>query len=139
MLPKVEFKMKIKKEDLKWDYTKASTKGGQHANKTHTGVRLTHIPTGIVVRITGRSQDSNKIKALSEMEKRLDNLAAEKRAAQKKANRDHRIKNTKTVRTYDWKKGLVIDHRSGKKVSLKKMLKGKVDLEDLSTDDRGNC
>jgi len=63
------------------------------------------------------------------MEKKVKANKDEKLAKVKKARRDHAIHNTPTIRTYDDKKGIVIDHRTGKRASLKQVLgKGRLDL-----------
>lgn len=119
----------LKKSDLKIEYTKGTGAGGQHKNKTSSCVKITHIPTGITVMKDGRNQHRNKRMALRELEKRILTLKADKRAKNKKAVRDYKIHNTPTIRTYDYKRGIVKDHRSGKEAPLKEVLqKGRVDL-----------
>ena len=121
--------MKINKKDLKIEYTKGKGPGGQNKNKVSSCVKITHIPTGITVMKDGRNQGQNKKMALKELKRRLTELKLEQKATQKKQNRDFRIRNTKTIRTYDFKKQLVKDHRTGKVAPLKEVLeKGKLDL-----------
>lgn len=77
----------------------------------------------------GRDQHKNKRAAIKMLEKRVAQAKREARAAEKKADRDHKIHNTETIRTYDFSRGVVKDHRTGKKASLKNILgKGKIDL-----------
>lgn len=103
--------------------------GGQHRNKTESCVRATHIPTGISVVVDERSQHTSKRKALKELERRLIEQGREKKAAARKARRDERIHDKSYIRTYDFKSGLVRDHRSGKTASVKDVLiKGRLDL-----------
>lgn len=105
--------------------------GGQHRNKTDSCVRAVHVPTGIEVVIDGRKQHQNRVQALRELERRLDELRAAKKSAAKKARRDHVIQdgNTPIIRTYDYKDGLVRDHRTKKRAPLKEVLgKGRIEL-----------
>ena len=120
----------LNKKDLKIETMRGSTKaGGQHLNKTDSCVRITHIPTGVVVTINGRDQHSNKREALKELEKRLKELKRAERAKSKKARRDKAIKEGKTIRTYNYKSGTVKNHLNGKKASIKDVVeKGRIDL-----------
>jgi peptide chain release factor 1 len=119
----------MKKKDLKIEYMRGTGPGGQHRNKTDSACRITHIPTGVSAYADERSQHHSKKKAMAELEQRLKDIKAEKKAAEKKAKRDHAIHNTERIRTYDFKKGIVTDHRTGKKASLKEVMeKGRIDL-----------
>jgi peptide chain release factor 1 len=121
--------MNIPKQDISFEYTKGKGPGGQHRNKTCSAVRATHIPTGITAYVDGRDQYKNKRKAIKMLGQRVRQAKHDARAAEKKARRDHKIHNTETVRTYDYSRGEVKDHRTGKKASLKNILdKGKLDL-----------
>lgn len=119
----------IPKNELKIEYTKGKGPGGQNKNKVHSCVKLTHIPTGITVRIDGRDRGQNYKVALKELEKRLEQSKLDEKAKERKARRDRAIKNEETIRTYDFKSGTVKDHRTGKTASIKDVLiKGKFDL-----------
>lgn len=120
----------IDKKDLKIEYFKAPGPGGQRKNKVETACRITHIPSGIVVSINTRSQVQSRKKALKEIENRLQKVKDEEKAAAKKAARDEKVKNEgKYVRTYDFKRQEVRDHRTGKRADLKKVLyEGMFDL-----------
>lgn len=121
--------MKIPKKDLKIETMRGQGKGGQHKNKTDSMVRVTHIPTGISASIDGRDQHQNKKKAIKLLEKRLIEAKKDKIAQEKKEHRDYKIHNTKRIRTYDYSKGLVKDHRTGKTATIKDVVeKGKLDL-----------
>lgn len=103
--------------------------GGQHRNKTSSMVRITHKPTGIVVTIDGRYQHKNKKLAMKELEQRLGDAKRETLAKAKKADRDIKIHEHTVVRTYDFSRGVVKDHRTGRTASLKNILeKGRLDL-----------
>lgn len=119
----------IPDSEIKVERIRGQGPGGQHKNKTASCVRLTHLPTGIQVTIDGRNQHQNLRKAKRELESRLAEAAESKKAAGKKARRDEAIKNETTIRTYDFKKGVVKDHRSKKTASLKEVMgKGRLDL-----------
>ncbi len=105
----------INASDLRVDTFRASGAGGQHINKTDSAVRLTHLPTGLVVECQdGRSQHSNKAQAMKVLAARLNDMqrraAHEKEAAERKSligsgDRSERI------RTYNYPQGRVTDHR----------------------------
>lgn len=119
----------IPKEDMHITYTKGKGPGGQHKNKVETMVRIVHIPTSIVVTVDGRHRDRNRKRAIAELERRLHELQLRQKAARKKARRDAAIHERITIRTYDFSRGVVKDHRTGKKASLKQILgKGRLDL-----------
>ena len=103
--------------------------GGQHSNKNATGVRATHLPTGEVVVIRGRSLATSKRKAVKALEARLKRMEFDAKAKVKKDRRDKVIKEGGYIRTYNYKTMTVKDHRSGKTASLKQVLeKGRIDL-----------
>lgn len=119
----------ITREDVTIRYTKGKGPGGQHKNKVATCVVMTHIATGVTVRIDGRSRERNEVKAYKVMSKRIAAAIEARRAAERKARRDVAIKDTIRIRTYDLTTGVVTDHRSGLKASTKNILtKGKIEL-----------
>lgn len=119
----------LNNKDLRFEYTRGKGAGGQHKNKTSSCVKITHIPTGIMVRIDGRDQHQNKKNALIELENRVAQQRLDEKAAQKKERRDEKIHDHTTIRTYDYKSMTVKDHRTGKRASLKEVLeKGRIDL-----------
>lgn len=122
--------MKIPKNDLKVEYMRGTGPGGQHRNKTDSACRITHIPTGISAYADERSQKNSRRLAMNELVKRLRDIQKEKKAAEKKERRDHKVKNPeRAIRTYDYKAGLVYDHRTGKSATIKDILKkGKLEL-----------
>lgn len=117
------------KKDLKIEYMKGTGPGGQNKNKLQTACRITHLPTGISAYADERKRKTSYKKAMKVIEQRLKDAVAEEEAARKKSRRDHVIHNTERIRTYDYSRGVVTDHRTGKKASLKDVLgKGKIDL-----------
>lgn len=121
--------MKFDMKDVTIETKRGHGPGGQNINKVETCVRVTHIPTGITVQINGRKQGQNKKKALKELERRLDEMVDDKAAEYKKQKRDERIKDQTTRRTYDFSRGEVKDHHTGKRANIKQILnKARLDL-----------
>lgn len=86
--------MKIDDKDLEIEYICAKTRGGQHANKTASNVRITHIPTGISVTINGRSQQKNKRLAMSALKEKLKHRERVLALEMAYQHRQNRIQNT---------------------------------------------
>lgn len=119
--------------ELDWEQMKGSGPGGQHRNKTENCVRLRHLPTGITVMATAeRSLWQNKQSALRALSVRLrahyDDLRLTRERADRKDQVGSGMRGDK-VRTLRMQDGVVTDHRSGKKTSLRRYLAGH--LEDL--------
>lgn len=117
----------MKDSEIKVETMRGQGPGGQRKNKTESCVRLTHIPTGIQVTIDGRKQSQNMKVARKILAQRLADAKAEAKAADRKARRDHAIKNGPVIRTYDYKRKIVKDHRTGKTASLKDVMNGYLD------------
>lgn len=105
----------INKADLRVDTFRASGAGGQHVNKTDSAIRLTHLPTGVVVECQDeRSQHKNKARAMSLLAARLNN-AQEEKAAQEVADERRSLvgsgDRSERIRTYNYPQGRVTDHR----------------------------
>jgi len=105
----------INKADLRVDTFRASGAGGQHVNKTDSAIRLTHLPTGVVVECQDeRSQHKNKARAMSLLAARL-NSAQEEKAAQEVADERRSLvgsgDRSERIRTYNYPQGRVTDHR----------------------------
>jgi peptide chain release factor 1 len=129
----VDVDVQIDAKDLRIDTMRASGAGGQHVNKTDSAVRLTHLPTGIVVTSSLKSQHQNRDIAMQVLRTRLFDLersrvdgarAADRRAQVGSGDRSERI------RTYNFPQGRLTDHRIGLTLySLDRIVAG--DLDDV--------
>ena len=107
--------VEINKADLRVDTYRASGAGGQHVNKTDSAVRLTHLPSGIVVECQDeRSQHKNRARAMSLLQAKLMTSAQDK-AAQEQAEQRRNLVGTgdrsDRIRTYNFPQGRMTDHR----------------------------
>ena len=128
--------VEIDDKDIRVDVYRSSGKGGQGVNTTDSAVRITHLPTGIVVTCQKeRSQIQNKARALQVLAARLQALAeeqAEAEAAQGRAAQIRTLDRSERIRTYNWPENRISDHRIGFKANnLDSVLNG--DMEDLFT------
>jgi peptide chain release factor 2 len=127
-----EINIEIREEDLKMDVFRASGAGGQHVNKTSSAVRLTHIPTGIVVASQQeRSQHKNRGTALKMLKNKLYQLEAEKQA-KKKAEMDSNKADVtfgSQIRSYVFQPyTMVNDHRTELKIpDVQRVMDGDID------------
>ena len=118
--------------DLKTDTFRASGAGGQHVNKTDSAIRITHLPTGIVVECQDeRSQHKNRARALSILSARILEMKRRKQQAEEAATRKSQVgtgDRSERIRTFNFPQGRVTDHRVNLTLyKLDQVMEGKID------------
>ena len=129
-----EIDVEIDEKDLRIDVFRSSGHGGQSVNTTDSAVRITHLPTGIVVTCQNeRSQLQNRARAMEVLRARLQALAEEEAAAKASADRRSQVRTvdrSERIRTYNFPENRISDHRVGYKAyNLSEVLDG--DLDDV--------
>jgi len=134
VLPEAEdIDVEIKPEELRIDTMRAGGAGGQHVNKTDSAVRITHLPTGLVVVSAEKSQHQNRRLAMQVLRSRLYEMERDRAAQSRAAQRRGQVGSgdrSQRIRTYNFPQGRVTDHRIG--LTLHKL--GEV-LEGTALDD----
>jgi peptide chain release factor 1 len=138
-----EVDIDIKPEDIRIDVFRAGGKGGQGVNRTDSAVRLTHIPTGMVVTCQDeRSQLKNKSKALKVLRARLFDLKKNEQDARITSQRRAQVGSgdrSEKIRTYNFPDRRITDHRIGFTVhNLEEVLEGDIDaiIDALRSEER---
>lgn len=133
VLPEVEdIDFEILDSDLKIDTYRSGGAGGQHVNKTESAIRITHLPTGIVVTCQDeRSQLKNKEKAMNILRSKLYDFYREQRDSEYDENRKSQVgrgNRNERIRTYNYPQGRVTDHRTNlSSYDLTGVLNGNID------------
>ena len=146
VLPEVDdVEIEINPSDVKMDVYRASGAGGQHVNKTSSAVRLTHIPTGIVVACqTERSQFQNKDNAMKMLKSKLYEMEQEKKNNELTTTRRLQVGSgarSEKIRTYNYPQSRVTDHRINLTIyQLESFLNGNIEemIEALIAADRAD-
>jgi peptide chain release factor 1 len=138
-----EVEVKLNPDDLRFDYYRSSGAGGQNVQKNATAVRVTHIPTGIVVACQDeRSQVQNRLRALSILRARLFALEQQKQFEEIDSARRAQVgrgERAEKIRTYNFPQNRVTDHRIGlTSYRLESILNGELDefIEALATQEQ---
>jgi peptide chain release factor 1 len=135
-----EVEIEIPPNDLRIDVYKSAGAGGQNVQKNSTAIRITHLPTGIVVACQDeRSQLQNKLRAMAILRARLYEIEEEKRRSEIEESRRSQIgsgERSEKIRTYNYPQSRVTDHRINRSMyNLAAFMEGEIDdfIEELST------
>jgi len=140
--PEGDVDIVVEDKDIRIDTMRASGAGGQHVNKTDSAVRITHLPTGIVVISQLKSQHQNRAQAMMMLKTKLYDREREMRDAARAAERKGQIGSgarSERIRTYNFPQGRVTDHRINLTVyNLPEVIEGALDpiLDALAAEDQ---
>ena len=119
----------MNKNDFTIIYSKGSGPGGQHKNKVETCVTIIHKLTGLKEKCEdSRSKLKNYETALDRLEKKIENHYSKLKHEKNNELRIEKLKNPKTIRTYNYQRSEVVDHRSKKHADLWRVLDGELNL-----------
>ena len=132
VLPEAEdIDIEVKPEDIRIDTMRSSGAGGQHVNTTDSAVRITHLPTGIVVTSSEKSQHQNRARAMQVLKARLYDMERQRADSERSASRKSQVGSgdrSERIRTYNFPQGRVTDHRINLTLyKLDRMMIGEID------------
>ncbi|WP_114362984.1 peptide chain release factor 1 [Ciceribacter lividus] len=132
VLPEAEeIDVEIRPEDIRIDTMRSSGAGGQHVNTTDSAVRITHLPTGLVVTSSEKSQHQNRAKAMQVLRSRLYDMERQRTESERSADRRSQVGSgdrSERIRTYNFPQGRVTDHRINLTLyKLDRMMEGDID------------
>ena len=132
VLPEAEdIDIEVRPEDIRIDTMRSSGAGGQHVNTTDSAVRITHLPTGIVVTSSEKSQHQNRARAMQVLKARLYDMERQKAESERSAERKSQVGSgdrSERIRTYNFPQGRVTDHRINLTLyKLDRMMLGEID------------
>jgi peptide chain release factor 1 len=132
VLPEAEdIDIEVRAEDIRIDTMRSSGAGGQHVNTTDSAVRITHLPTGLVVTSSEKSQHQNRAKAMQVLRSRLYDMERQKIDNERSADRKSQVGSgdrSERIRTYNFPQGRVTDHRINLTLyKLDRMMEGDID------------
>jgi peptide chain release factor 1 len=131
VLPEAEdIDIEIRNEDIRIDTMRASGAGGQHVNTTDSAVRITHLPSGIVVTSSEKSQHQNRAKAMQVLRSKLLDMERQRADSARSADRRSQVGSgdrSERIRTYNFPQGRLTDHRINLTLySLDRVMQGEI-------------